>query len=103
MKKTRLPWTRLERLAAALALALLMICPAFAAEAPEAEPAKQPAETSTESGGGLLTTLGAGGGTAVLIGAGAFTYVRKKVSEERKKKPQEFVYYENHTRNGTLV
>ncbi len=95
---------RPEILFAACGMALLLICPALAAApSPVPEQGEPPVSAGSETeGGGLLAGAAAGGGTAVLIGAGAYTFVRKKVSEE-KEKPREFVHYENHTREGTLT
>lgn len=43
-------------------------------------------------------------GTAILLGAGAYTGMRMKWKEKKKQQQekQEYVYFENHTRNGTL-
>ena len=43
-------------------------------------------------------------GTAVLLTAGVYTAARKQWNEKKKEKqkPKEYVYFENHTKNGTL-
>ena len=92
--------------AAALAALALLAClwalPAVA-EAPDAAPETAAAqrEGSPAGLGGLTTTTGG----AVLIGAGAYSYVRKQRWEERDRRraeQKEPVYFENHTRTGTL-
>lgn len=43
-------------------------------------------------------------GTAVLMGAGVYTVARKRWSDRKKsqERPQEYIYFENHTKTGTL-
>ncbi len=81
-------------------LCLLLAGSALAAgpETPDAPPPSAPAAEESQKGG--LGGLGLGGGAAVLIGAGAFTSVRKRWGERQRERPEEFVYYHNHTRDG---
>lgn len=51
--------------------------------------------------GGLSTTTGG----AALVGVGAYSFMRKQRQDERERRraePREVLYFENHTRNGTL-
>ncbi len=57
-----------------------------------------PAALAEEAGGDPPVTETAAG-MAVLIGSGTFTYLRTR---SKKKEETGYVYFENHTRNGTL-
>ena len=92
---------RLYRKALALA-ACLWALPA-AAKTPAAQTTGTAAQSAQAAGG--LGALGTAGGGAVLIGTGAYSYVRRHRQEERDRrraKQRTPVYFENHTRNGTL-
>ncbi len=61
------------------------------------------AKTEPDGGSGGSPARTAAG-TAILLGAGAYTGMRIKWKEKKKQQQekQEYVYFENHTRNGTL-
>ncbi len=105
-KKTKKVIGTVKTAAALAALAVWtagMASPVYAAGT-DPDPAQQetpPDETESAGDSGAFGGLTTAGGTAVLIGAGAYTYVRKKWKEGRNTR-EEYVYYENHTRNGTL-
>lgn len=63
----------------------------------EASGASGGAGAQDESAAGATAT-----GTAVLLTAGIYTAVRKQWNEKKNEKPKEYVYFENHTKNGTL-
>lgn len=85
---------------AGLALAALLLCLTLPALAEGADAGQTQDERPA-------TGVGVGTGTAVLVGAGAYTFMRGKWQEKKReeetgeKKP--YVYFENHTRNGTLT
>lgn len=61
--------------------------------------------SEAQEGTGQQNGSGAGAtatGTVILLGAGAYTAVRKQWNEKKDAKPKEYVYFENHTKNGTL-
>ena len=70
---------------------------AAGAEEIPAEEAQEDSGQQNGSGAGATAT-----GTVILLGAGAYTAVRKQWNEKKNAKPKEYVYFENHTKNGTL-
>ena len=79
---------------------LCLAAPPVTAAGAEAGPAEAQEETAGQqngSGAGATAT-----GTVILLGAGAYTAVRKQWNEKKNAKPKEYVYFENHTKNGTL-
>ncbi len=70
---------------------------------PAGEAAEEETAAASPTSSDRSSTSDAVVGTAVLVGAGAFTYTRSKWKENREKQEnQEYVYFENHTKNGTL-
>ena len=58
-----------------------------------------PVALAEEAGGDDPPVTETAAGMAVLIGSGTFTYLRTR---SKKKEEAGYVYFENHTQNGTL-
>ena len=81
-----------------------------ASPAPTAQteaPAAAETETENRAGAGPLGGVTTTTGGAALVGVGAYSFVRKQRQDERDRRRAEAetaepVYFENHTRSGTL-
>ena len=103
-----MPRHRYRKALAALALAACLWALPAAAETPAAQTPESAAGTAAQSTpaagrlpGGLTTTAGG----VALVGVGAYSFVRRQWRDERDRRRTETrqpVYFENHTRNGTL-
>ena len=87
-----------SKLALALLLLLLMTARLALGEGEAQERAPAGSAASADVSGGAAT--------AVLLGAGAYTGLRMHLKNQKAKREADtpgYVYFENHTKNGTLT